>query len=525
MGVLGLANVDCELVLKGSGIYFKLLLLLCYRAIAQEKTEPPDPFRLDYKDVYENMHYDQPLRPQVHYTPITGQIGDPTGLVIYKGKYHLFYMYDEWSNRRRDNKNWGHATSDDCVFWVQEPQITNSLIDNRPGSGSGIVDWNNSLGEQTGVEKTMVVFYTDYGRGTSIAFSRDEGRTWIRHKANPVIPVTEGNGGKSRDANVFWYKQDQSWRLVLYEDNGFSFYKSDNLINWRLLSKIAGFFECPDIIQMPVDGSEVNRKWVLIDGNGAYNLGEFDGTRFIAEGSKQPLGEETLLRKNGDLSLYYTKDVYATQTWKQSYEGDGPYYQMASMWIGEPPSHNRTWSQQLTFPVELTLRTIDNQIKLCRNPINGIKMLRYDAKFWKSVAVKPGENLLENIDGDVFEIILEIDLGKSREIDFDIRGTRVAYKTGEKQLEFMDQKAVVVPRKNRIKLRYIIDRNSVEIFANQGEVTFTRLFYPEYSNMNLSLTSVGGAFQVENLEVYRLQSIWLKREQELGYQRGLPKSK
>ena len=512
-------------VMKCATVNAILILFLCYQVSAQEKAEPIDPFRLDYKDVYENMHYNQPLRPQVHYTPITGQIGDPTGLIRYKGKYHLFYMYDEWSKRRRDNKNWGHATSEDCIYWEQEPQITNSLIDNRPGSGSGIVDWNNTMGLQTGVEKTMVVFYTDYGRGTSIAFSKDAGKTWIRHKANPVLPYMEGTGGKSRDANVFWYKPDQSWRMVLYEGPGFSFYKSDNLVDWHFLSRMDGFFECPDIMQIPVDGNEENKKWVLIDGNGSYYLGEFDGTRFITEGKKQALGDETFLRKNGDQTYYYTKDFYATQTWKQTYEGDGPFYQLASMWLGEPPTHNRTWSQQMTFPVELTLKTINNEVRLCRNPIDGIKMLRYDAKLWKELAVKPNENPLEEIDGDVFEIISNIDVGKSKEIVFDIRGTKVVYNTTEKQLLFMEQKAQVVSRKNKISLRIIIDRNSVEIFANQGEVTFTRLFYPDPSNMNLSLTAAGGDFRVDAMEVYRLESIWLKREQELGYKREAVKSK
>jgi len=122
-----------------------------------KKPEQPDAYQLDYKDVYENMHYNQPLRPQVHYTPISGQIADATGLVRYKGKYHLFYMFDEWSKQRRDNKNWGHATSDDCIYWEQQPHITNSVIDNRPGSGSGLVDWNNSLGLRSGVEKKVPV--------------------------------------------------------------------------------------------------------------------------------------------------------------------------------------------------------------------------------------------------------------------------------------------------------------------------------------------------------------------------------
>jgi sucrose-6-phosphate hydrolase SacC (GH32 family) len=223
-----------------------------------------DPYRIDYREVYDNMHYNQPLRPQVHYTPITGQIADATGLIRYKGKFHLFYMFDEWSKQRRDNKNWGHAVSEDCIYWDQKPPITNSIIDNRPGSGSGIIDWNNTLGLRTSVEKTMVVFYTDYGRGVSIAFSNDAGETWFRHKRNPVLPGKEG----TRDPNVFWYKPDQSWRMVIYEQPGFSFYKSDNLLDWKFLSKMDGFFECPDLMQIPVDGKTENKKWVLIDGNG-----------------------------------------------------------------------------------------------------------------------------------------------------------------------------------------------------------------------------------------------------------------
>jgi len=250
------------------------------------RQETTDPYRLDYKDVFDNMNYDQPLRPQVHYTPLTGQIADATGLVKYKGTYHLFYMSDEWSKQRRDNKNWGHATSNDCIFWTQEPPVTNSIIDNRPGSGSGIVDWNNSLKLRRGVEKTLVVFYTDYGRGVALAFSNDAGKTWIRHKANPVIP----SHNDMRDPNVFWHKPDQSWRMVVYESNGIQFYKSNDLLKWDFLSRMDGFYECPDIIQMPVGGNEVNKKWVVINGNGAYYIGQFDGTKFTPETSMIPLG-------------------------------------------------------------------------------------------------------------------------------------------------------------------------------------------------------------------------------------------
>jgi fructan beta-fructosidase len=482
---------------------------------SSRRSETVDPYRLDYKDVFENMHYNQTFRPQVHYTPITGQIADPTGLVKYKGTYHLFYMFDEWSKSRRDNKNWGHATSNDCIFWEQQPHITNSVIDNRPGSGSGIVDWNNTLGLRTGVEKTIVVFYTDYGRGISLAYSKDAGKTWIRHKNNPLLSIKSG----FRDPVIFWYKPDNSWRMVIYEEPGISFYRSDNLLDWKHLSKMEGFFECPDLMQIPVDGIETNKKWLLVDGNGAYYIGEFDGTKFVPQGKKRYLGQETFFNKVGDRTNYYTKDVYATQTWKQSYEGDGPFYQLAFMMIKEAPTHNRTWSQQMIFPVELSLRTINNEIKLCRNPINEIKQLRYDARLWKDTTIKAGENPLNQINGDVFEIISEFELSNAKEIVFDIRGEKIIYNTVKQQLQFMDVKGDVTAKNNKVKLRFIIDRNSIEIYANQGEVTFTRLFYPDSANKNLSLTSTGGNLNINSMELYRLESIWLKREQELGYKR------
>ncbi len=144
--------------------FFLVTLTIAALSAQLEKKIPDDPYAISYDDVFENMHYNQPLRPQVHYTPITGQIADATGLIWYKGTYHLFYMYDEWSKSRKFNKSWGHAISNDLIFWEQKPQILNTVLDNRPGSGSGIVDWNNSLGLQSGPEKTLAVFYTDYGR-------------------------------------------------------------------------------------------------------------------------------------------------------------------------------------------------------------------------------------------------------------------------------------------------------------------------------------------------------------------------
>ena len=116
-------------------------------------------------------------------------------------------------------------------------------------------------------------------------------------------------------------------------------------------------------------------------------------------------------------------------------------------------------------------------------------------------------------------MIATIETGTAKEIVLEIRGEQLRYRTAEKKLLFMGDSIPVHTGNNTIQLRCIIDRNSVEIYANEGEATFTRLFYPDTSNKNLSLLSTGGEGRIKMVELYRLESIWLKREQELGYRR------
>ena len=297
--------------------------------------QPTDADYIQPRAVAENYHYAQRHRPQFHYTALHGHLGDATGLVVHQGRYHLFYMFDPWQRARRWHKCWGHAVSYDLLHWEQRPPVTDTIVDGRSGSGCGVVDWHNSSGLRTGPQKTLVIFYTDYWRGTCIKYSNDGGDSWQYHPRNPVLSGFHD----IRDPLVFWYDPDQAWRMVRYEQRGFAFYRSENLIDWVYLSRIEDpqYYECPDMFQLHVQGAPDKKKWVLINGNGTYLIGEFNGHEF---------------RPHTDLlRVDYGHHLYATQTWKPTRGCSEQVIQLAFM--GYSKKILRTWEGQMCFPCAL----------------------------------------------------------------------------------------------------------------------------------------------------------------------------
>jgi len=447
-----------------------------------------------------NQHYDQPYRPQFHYTPLQGHIGDATGLVYYQGEYHLFYMYDKWQRKRDRHKRWGHATSRDCVHWEEQPPILDTLIDNHPGSGSGIVDWNNSAGLRSGPHKALLVFYTDYVKGSCIAYSNDAGRTWVRHPRNPVLAGVKD----MRDPTVLWYPPAAEWRMVRYEKQGFAFYGSPNLLDWTYLSRVEGLHECPDFFELPVDGDPGQRKWVLMDAQGSYHLGTFDGTEF------KPEHEEKLPSDSG-------RCFYAPQTWKKTMESASSVVQIG--FLRYPSEPRLTWHCQMGFPVELKLRRLPEGIRVCRQPIEEINNLRVARQAWSDLVVRPGENPLSEIEGDLFDIRAEIEPAGATAFGLTARGETVRYSLADGKLTSGPRSTRLRLPNGRLTLRVLLDRSSLEVFPDQGQVTISRTFFPQPDDKRLSLFAEGGDIRVISLEVNRLESIWLETDARLGHPR------
>jgi fructan beta-fructosidase len=459
--------------------------------------------------------YKEKLRPQYHFSSPRGWNNDPNGLVYYKGEYHLFYQRNPfgWA---WGNMTWGHAISEDLVHWKHLPDALHPDAMGTMYSGTAMIDKDDVLGFKTGDEDPMILFYTSAGgmnpwsKGVphtqSMAYSNDRGRTFTKYEGNPIVDHIRGG---NRDPRVFWHEPTEKWVMVLYlDDSEVGFFTSDNLKDWTELeqSRIGGFHECPELFEMPVDGDENNMKWVLYGAAGDYMVGDFDGTVFTPE-------TEIIEYAHGE-------GFYASQLYSNIPEDDGRVIQIAWGRIDIP---GMPFNQMMTFPVSLELRTTSDGIRMCPMPIREIESLYANEKSFENKKVEPGSNLLSGFEGDSFDIEVDIELAEADRVGFRIRGLEVAYDVNTKTLTSgwaaFDAKerglisgqssARLEPSGGRIQLRILVDRVSIETFANNGEVYMPQDALPKDGQAKtLELFSEGGVAKVKSLAVRELESIW-----------------
>ncbi len=449
-------------------------------AIAQADDVPDAP------NLYKEKH-----RPQFHFSSRRGWNNDPNGLVFHKGEYHLYYQHNpygwDWGNM-----HWGHAVSRDLVHWTELPI---AIYPHRYGdwvfSGSAVVDRDNTAGFKTGDEDVIVAAYTSTGRGECIAYSNDQGRTFTDYEGNPVVKH------RGRDPKLIWYAPGRHWVMAVYDEHEgkrwIAFYTSPNLKDWAFQSRIEGYYECPEIFELPVDGDKAKTRWVVYAADGAYAVGSFDGKTFTPD-------------HPGKHRFNWGNCFYASQTFNNIPPSDGRRIQIAWGRINLP---GMPFNQMMNFPVVLTLRTTDEGIRMFAEPVREIELLHATKREWKGLELKDdGRGGPPMPEGELFHIIGEFEPGDAVEFGFVIRGTRVVYRSKEGELECKGCKAPVKPENGKIRLEILVDRTSVEVFANCGRVYMPIGVIAPDEARSLALLARGGVARIISLEVHELHSAW-----------------
>lgn len=487
-------------------IFFLLLAGIMAGSISTDSPYPD----IDYKEKY---------RPQFHFTSGKNWINDPNGMVYYKGEYHLFFQHNP-KGKKWGNMTWGHAVSKDMVLWKQ---LAHAILPDDKGtifSGSAAVDVNNTAGWQKGDEKTLVAAFTYAGSfgdppapfSQAIAYSTDKGRRMAKFENNPVIE-NQGLHESERDPKIFWHEPTKKWIMVVYMNKGTArFFNSDDLKEWTKTSdyKQKGFYECPDLVELPVDNDPNNKKWVIYDAGFKYAVGSFDGRVFT--------------RESGPFKGEMGANFYAAQTFNNS--PDKRCIQIGWMRGSDFIRKRMVFNQQMSFPCELTLRSTAEGIRLFRWPVKEIETLYTKSHKMKNVTVNPGDNPLKNIHAKLLDISMTISTADAKKILFDLRGVKFTYSTdtgrlrlglirykskkkgAQKKAETYKKSHILKPVDGKIKLRILLDRGSIEIFGNDGALSSSNFVLPDPENKDLSITVEDGSVNIDSLIANELKSAW-----------------
>ncbi|MGC4233096.1 MAG: glycoside hydrolase family 32 protein [Niabella sp.] len=458
-----------------------------------------DPVMQSDKDTNAN-EYKESLRAQFHFSPKRGWTNDPNGMVYFNNEYHLFFQHNPYG-RNWGNMTWGHAVSKDLIHWTE---LDDAIHPDQGGpvfSGGAVVDKSNTSGLGENGKPAMVLFHTGArGWGQYMSWSTD-GRTFHRYDKAVVPRINKDN----RDPKVIWHEPTQKWVMVVWVERGtteqhsMQFLTSPDLKNWTPVSITYGgvgndryLFECPEFYELPVEGMNGIKKWVLTGANTEYAIGTFDGTHFKEEGKK--------------LQNQYGRDFYAPQTFSD--EPSGRRVEIG-WWRTNTAKDNLGFNQSMSLPIEHKLVKTTEGIRLTRMPVKEVEQLRGRAHKYGSKTIKENsENPLKNINIELAEIRMDITPGKASEVKLDVRGVPVVYNVRDQQLIVDGVKAPAPLQNGKLYLLVYADRTGLEIFVNNGLMFMPININIEDNNRSLSLSAKGGTAKISGLEVYELKSIW-----------------
>ena len=446
--------------------------------------------------------YHEPLRGQLHFSPARGWNNDPNGMVFFRGEYHLFFQHNPFG-WNWGNMHWGHAVSKDMVHWQEFGDV---LAPDQFGpmySGSAVVDGKNTSGLGKDGQPPLVLIYTAAGNPTvqCIATSED-GRNFTKFSGNPVLKqITGGN----RDPKVFWHEPSGKWVMALYvhypsaekDDQGkpreihsFHFLNSPNLKDWTLMSKMEGFFECPEFFELPVDGNAKNKKWVLTDASSDYMIGAFDGQKFTPETPK--------------LKGHQGRGFTAAQTF--SGEPQGRVIQIGWLHTVTPCM---AFNQSMSLPNELKLRTTPEGPRLACTPVKELESLRAKSHDFGAITLQPdSKNPLASVSAELVELRAEFEPGAASEVAFTVRGAKIIFDTKKQEIAVNNVRAPAPLRDGKQKLIIYCDRTALEIFAGEGLTYVPLPFQPKADDRSLEIKVAGGRAKFSALLVHELKSIW-----------------
>ena len=452
------------------------------------------------------ISYDQKLRPQFHFTALAGWINDPNGLVYVNGIYHLYFQFLPHNLQGSSgNKYWGHAISRDLVRWHQLPV---AISPDRYGgiwSGSAAVDTLNTSGFKRGNQPPVVAMYTAAGGSSKIsqgepftqclAYSNDGGFTFTKYAHNPVLgQIVSGN----RDPKIIWHAPSHRWIMPLFLNGprGFALFNSPDLKHWSQLQELhfPQSQECPNFFPLPLHGKAGEVRWIFTGADSQYLIGQFDGRRFTPQ--------------SGPFAMDTGNSFYAAQVYNNIPVRQNRTIQIGWMRGGSYPG--MPFNQQLSFPCALTLRNTPDGLRVCREPVHEIEHLWRQAHHFGPFTLYQRRHNFPEVTGNQLDIAAQIQAGTAKVVALEVAGQIIEVHFATRQISALGAKASIVgfTPTSPLRLRILVDRMSIEVFAPDHAVSMSSCYLPPAEKSSLACYCRGGQATLASLTVREVASAW-----------------
>ena len=446
-----------------------------------------------------------PARPGYHFVVPEGiaMPFDPNGAIYWKGRYHLFYIFqDNRLGRKADH--WGHVSSTDLFHWVHHPT---GLLD---GMYSGNCFINN--------DGVPTICYHQKGLGNALAVALDDDlNEWKKLESNPITPKTEEGDrhhGRYKSWDPFgWVEGDTYYAIFGGGRPGVA--KSPALEGeWTY----AG-----DLFAHGVDGVSLDEDVSCAD---LFKLGDKDVLLCISHrlGCRYYVGEW----KNEQ----FHPESHAQMSWV-----DNSFFAPESLvddrgrrimwaWIMDDPQFGvrsqHGWSGTLSLPRVLTLGN-DGQLRM--DVPEEIEALRHGAVRKQDVVLPAGTDVIvDDVGGNSLELSIEMEPADASAYGVKVcvspdgqEETSVFYDARENLLKVDTRRSgphdtpkaveagpLELKPGERLKLRIFVDRSVVEVFANGRQAVARRIYPARPDSVGIRLFSTDAQAHVHTFEVWEI---------------------
>ncbi|KAH7086499.1 glycosyl hydrolase [Paraphoma chrysanthemicola] len=486
------------------------------------------------------------FRPTFHFVPDQNWMNEPNGLIKIGSTWHLFFQHNPTGNFW-GNLSWGHATSTNLVSWKYLPVALASENGIQAFTGTSYYDHANTSGLGTGDSPPYLAFFTGYFPDSGVqdqrlAFSIDDGTTWIKSEENPIIsqeqekPHDITGGLETRDPKVFFHEATNTWVMILAHggQNKMTFWTSPDAKEWTWRSDFASSdvpglpgdvkgWEVPDFFQLPVEDS-AETKWTMLvtpaqgspaTGNGVFGItGSFDGTKFNAD----PVDPATMW-------LDYGRDFDGALSWENVPTSDGRRIIASVMnsYGDKPPT--TTWKGMLSFPRTLKLKKIGEKLRFLQQPVDELRAASTSLKRIENQTLAPDQTILSDVHGRALDIHVSFVPSQGSQLRLAVRKgesqqTVISYTQSDGTLSVdrgasgdiswdpaaggVHSVALSPDESGLVRLRALIDECSVEVYGGEGQVVISDLVFPATASDGLSLTTIGGSAEIREVEVFQV---------------------